>query len=314
MAKTSPTVSDAGDLLTEISTAAVAAGWTEEQRYTEATNSYDTLALSQGGSFTWYIWWNSGASELEYTMNDAAHSAGKTYATFMGSSSATIFGTLGSVDSLTFPFTSCDVYATSQEVHIAMEFVAGRYRHFSFGTIEKFDAGSWTGGHYAVSTDVKTDTTSMKGSSACTMPWQFGAGSSNVPGLLFLGDLESVAPLPNASTWAYLGRNGTGSVEGAQGVFNQGSNVPYDALMEEQPNAYNQRSRYFSVYITVTATAGRVPLGYVRNVRAIEIDLISPGTEDSENAGWWRYPLLEKSATFENTPMTSEYEGIAYKA
>jgi len=159
MSYSSPTApTSASDLMTKLSTFAVSTmGWTQDY-YDSAT--YKIMSLHKGNCYVHFFWDDNGSDPLSIAMYQSLGYAGDppTYYPWQHTTDSG-FGhddssspDLGNERSVSFigsgPYTSVHFFGhTSPDViYVALEYSPGLYRHFGFGTLEKY--GTWTGGEF----------------------------------------------------------------------------------------------------------------------------------------------------------------------
>ena len=288
-------------LLTAISSAAVAQGWTQSERYTEPTFSYDVLVLTIDSSFYWYIGCSSSQFYLKLSTSYTASVGWNSVPNQPPSNGNSVCeGVAGSL-------ISHNIFAFADCVHVSCEISAGKFRHFSFGKIEKI--GSYTGGEYVVGMNFANITADFENSNHAVL-WDSLTGSPGNNGIIRLSGAYG------ATTYSKFCET-TASYGVAAGNARRGFGSYTMRL--NGPNTFNNRARYCPVLIfmsdsdTVNPTYW-YPVGYVPYVRLVNNELLTEKEADPDNPSWISFPMIKKSASLgsANPPGDSYNNGIAY--
>lgn len=290
-------------LLTAISLAAVAQGWTQTERYTEPTFSYDVLVLTIDSSFYWYIGCSSSQFYLKMSTSYSASVGWNSVPNQPPSNGNAICeGVAGSL-------ISHNIFAFSTCVHVACEISAGTFRHFSFGKIEKI--GTYTGGEYVVGMDLPSSSANFEAVSGHFL-WD---GSTSTSTAASKGMIR-LSGVTGASTYSKFG-----AVVASYGYAfgNVRPGFGSKTLHSNGPNTFNNRARYCPVLIFMsdddTASPSYwYPVGYVPYVRLVNNELLTEKEPDVDNPSWISFPMIKKSSALTAgipTPDSYNY-GISY--
>lgn len=163
MAYQTGTASSIEDLMQQLHDFAVANGWTSDIMST--TN--DWMAINNGSVFVQFRWDNTnsfacfhsrgfsgtGVAPGNHTGDDGCGTVDAT-----APYNATITTGRRVADIGAGPFVAYHFFTngTTQYIHCVLEFSAGQFAHWSFGTIDKI--GTWTGGEYCVAHSQRSTT------------------------------------------------------------------------------------------------------------------------------------------------------------
>ncbi len=288
MAYQTGTATGIADLLDKLNTFAVAAGWTLDRR--DAT----TLSLHKNS-----VYINLAEVSTEIKMSAArAFSAGSAWNAQSGASQNTQRCT-----QLAGSFSAYHFFADSDYMHVAIEVDPGLYRHFGFGELAKTSA--YTGGQYSVAT-------------MCDAQWRaalFSASESfnfSEPGRFATGscylDVDGVARWDHFNNVTTTGQRQMLSSEAAA----EGAGMLYKDWPDYcSPNIMNGLTALVPIQVFLWRNATFYsPLGYVKDLRQINIVSLDPGQLLTIGSNEWLvFPCLQKTT---GSP-TSGNLGYAYK-
>lgn len=290
------------DLLTKLSTFAVAEGWTEDDYDPSVTHNLQIHKNSVYVQFKWDTTTGNVAvfHSLGYTGGNVAGAqdddSGNGDNTVPVSTERMISG-IGNG-----PYEAYHFFSNDDNLHMALEFLPGRYRHFSCGMLVK--VGDWTGGEYcaahhwlATASDSLTDSRhSLLFDGRNTQDPQFGA-------TIHVEDLPEQDP---ASLWGVVSGANTNApgddsdarprvnlIGGLREGFWQNSMGPLEA---------NPANGFIPMFpITVHQRKIAVPevwrlLGYLPEIKFINISMMAPGQEFTLDGDTWKvFPWVRKN-------------------
>lgn len=146
MAYETGTASSQQDLLDKLKTFAVAQGWTQDEF--DTTNK--RLSIHKGTVFVQFRWDAADSIAIYHSLGFTGGNAPGNHPNDSGNG-LTGTGTINAQRRISAigngPYPAYYFFAGTNYIHVVLEFVAGRYRHASFGELIK--TGVWTGGEYA---------------------------------------------------------------------------------------------------------------------------------------------------------------------
>ena len=288
MARTIGAAATPAALMDDIVTAAVAQGWTNTQRYTEADNSWDTQVLQDPAGFYFYLATDGTDIYMELSKTHTPSAAWSAIPNKAGRNAHFNYHA--------FPLTSHAIFASATEIHVATQnsiSAVDSYSHLSFGTIEKLDAGSWTGGEYVACTMQGYASFGASNSANHTV---FGKGNNGNGGSTYYGGMIRCEGLGAGNDYALFNNNQSGfefACDHGGGALYGGAVSNHGYASGNQPNTFNQRVRYWPITISITdngtnnPTGTNIPLGYVKNVRRVCNKLLTPKEADPANPTWY---------------------------
>jgi hypothetical protein len=288
MAYQTGTATGIDDLLDKLNTFAVSAGWTLDRR--EAT----TLSLHKNS-----VWINLANVSNEIRMSAAlAFSAGSAWNAQSGASQNTQRCT-----QLTGSFSAYHFFADADYIHVAIEVDPGMYRHFGFGELAK--TSNYIGGQYSVAT--MCDSTWRTALFSASESFTFSDAGRFATGSCYL-DVDGEARWDHFNNQTTTGQRQLLSSEAAAG----GSSILYsDWVNYCTPNVLNGLTALVPIQVfSLRASSIRSPLGYVKDLRWVNMVDIAPGQLLTIGSSEWLvFPSLQKTT---GSP-TSGNLGYAYK-
>lgn len=328
------TPSNMNDLMTKLSTFAVANSWVQDQYTAESGATDGKLSLHHTNVFVHFAWNSSESPHIGMYQSLGFISAGtniwqhtddsgngKDEAPNVGS------GWNSQVDRNRFikgigsgPYTSYAFHegnATEEYIHIVLEYSPGIFRHFGFGEIEK--TWDWTGGEYCYAHTQAESNPANQPAILCSNGGTSTSDAERHPTL----HIESAPGEPGTSKWGVFanfstlsssfndraGNNQIKVVGGCPGgpigqVFNSLPSNSGDGFLPLTPNAI--------WYIDITPSPDNIYLlGFQPDVRSLNMKSLSPKAEITIGSDTWIvYPHARK----QNTGSTDESRnlGIAY--
>lgn len=272
------------------------AGMTESVRRTETIvnslalpESMTVICLTKGSSNWWFAY---GLVDCRGFLAD--------------SDGGTVFFTTGAVQApsvtllstIAAPFTSYHLFTEGTVVHVAFEMSSGAWTHLNFGDITKY--GTWTGGSYlgAVTVVFFSGIFAVNGIFGDQQNNPFGAGQSTLTSKIRVSK----------------GSRNYGNFDGYSATLNVNDGVTtpacaaswspglFDTILRDQPNVFNNRAMGVRMELFISDTNGIfsggtnlwLPLGFVPNIRFVNIALLNP--KDLINTDWMVFPIQAKSA------------------
>ncbi len=328
------TVNNMNDLMTTLSTFAVASSWVEDQYTAESGATDGKLSLHDAGTNIYvHFAWNSSQSpsigvyhslgfisagtNLWQHTNDSGGgvaAAPNTGANWNSTSiNSRFIQNIGSG-----PYTSYHFFTGGSEeyIHIALEYAPFIYRHFGFGEIEK--AWDFTGGEYCYG---NVQSVAEPSSQEHLL---HSVGSSSFPARSATMHVEGLDGQSGSSKWGTCGlvipttsnwddRDGNERVRlkgGAPGgvigsVFNNLPSNAGDGFLPLSANAI--------FYQNLSPTPNELFfMGFQPDVRTLNMKAFSPKDEITIGADIWKiFPAVRKQNTGDINE--SENLGIAYK-
>lgn len=287
------------------------AGMTESIRRTETIHnragvneSMTVICLTKGASNWWFAY---GATDCQGFLAD--------------SNAGTVFTVTGGIQApsitriwpITPPYTSYHLMTEGTVVHVAFEMSSGAWAHLNFGDLTKY--GTWTGGSFLGATNADGGaTTSFFGIAGVpgfngifgeTQANPSGAGSSTLTSKIRM--VKGTRNYGNLDGYTVIGTNDAVTTPCCALGLSTGHS---DMLVRDQPNIFNNRSmgprlEVFASDTSVIFTGGTnlwLPIGYVPNIRFINVALLNP--KDLINTDWMTFPLQSKiglASTYANT-------------
>lgn len=208
----------------------------------------------------------------------------------------------------------------SSAVHCAIEVSANIFAHISFGIITKY--GTWTGGDYLTGSDLNI-ASAYSVSSFIAMNnsyhyFVFGGrvtpDGSEDTGYLY-HPYESKGTKEDFASFRYGNLIEDRRVLPAACV-NESYGVTGDLFEDCSPNAYNDRSKMFPIYLrsydnrATVGTQKYLLVGHVPGARIIECSDIAPKTLVDTN--WMVFPQYMRSESASDAPVSGSH-GVAYQ-
>jgi hypothetical protein len=233
MAYQTGTASSRADLISKLSTFAVAAGWTQDE-YDSGTNR--RCSLHKGSCYV-HFWWDdlvygdsgsagkciamyqslgysSGQKPYNHTDDSGGYGSG-VYENYMD------YQRMGVMYIGDGPFTAYHFFSHTDidNIYVVLEYTAGIYRHFGFGNIDKF--GTWTGGEWVGGHRWHYTTKSTVGSTAHNVLLD-GMNSGTGFEYGYAGSRLHIEGFPNQVTGGKWGLVGGTTTEASTGLDRSG--------------------------------------------------------------------------------------------
>jgi hypothetical protein len=265
-------------------------------------DAYTVICLSKTGQHWWFRYRSNKVFGFPCSSNAGADWANITNRPLNDSELTPIFE----------PFTSYHLHSEGSMVHAALEMSNGSWTHMNIFSLTKY--GSFTGGHGLGVTNCLTDSSFGPDISGTYHNYMFGTPAMNDGGGLFMSRMY----LPyNGKQYANIGvpiSHSSTDYNGA--LFAHHVNGVGDRILRDCPNAFNGRT--FGVrmeaFLLDNAPGGSglwLPLGYIPNIRAINIKDLNP--KDVINTDWLAFPCQAKNAFLLNTYANSVNRGWAVR-
>lgn len=304
------TATDANDLLSQLATFAAAHGWTVQQPSIHPVNQNVGYVYSNGSVFA--------AINSDLTTSPANITVGGCES-FNGSANWNAqpnqTPTLKTANVGLGPFPNYYFFVGDELGHpyiqIAIEVIAGVYRHIFIGELVKF--GAYTGGTYCGATRHNTTTGSIDVASDQTHNWIADAATN-----LSLGGTDHVRcdADGNTNNWALLAPVSTFTANKACGSVRAGGFTwnSYNAAEAK----YNSRMPLDPITIFYNRAASlRSPIGRLPNMRHVNLSLFAPATTYVIGGDTWMvFPIIARTdadGTITGTFYSSRYHGYAYR-
>jgi hypothetical protein len=289
MAYQTGTASGITDLLDKLNTFATANGWTLRRR--EAA----TLSISKGAVY-------QNLQESGSAIN--LHASRGFDAGLAWNNQPDYAAVIQSCTNLSGSFSAYHFFADQDYLHVVIEVDPGLYRHIAFGDIEK--SSGYTGGQYSCATRIDGG---IWHTSLFSSGLHYGAGYYNLHPAVggpssFYVDVDSVAKHQLLTSGGLPG----GFVRMITSEMFYSASMLYADWPNCMPNTLNGMTGHIPVQIFVQRTGGLYsPLGYVRDLRIVNMVNIRPGEQRTIGADEWLYfPVLAKGGPSGNW-------GYAYK-
>lgn len=327
MAYETGTASSPEDLMNALQTFAAAEGWTVD--IYSSTN--DWLALNNGSVYVQFRWdangnvamfhsrgfTSTGTAPGNHTGDDGLGQvdASAPYNQNITAGRRTNFLSTGAMTAYHF-FTD----NTTKYIHVVVEYAPGRYRHFSFGTIDKI--GDWTGGEYAVAHFWAQG--SLSDSPTVTSHSVLWDGITSFLDIAGSVHVEGMPDQSGAMQWMVLidtpsspgtDRAGVARTRGVGGV--RGSNPALAAMGAFRSSVLTGHIPLVQIPIfwhdqSLTPDQ-RMLLGFAPDVRHMQMAHFQPGDEFQIGSDTWKvFPIVRKQFLQADTE-ESRNGGIAYK-
>ncbi len=220
------------------------------------------------------------------------------------------------------PFTSYHFFldTTADVFHGVLEFQAGLYRHLSFGTVAK--VGTWTGGEFCGALYWNNAGMDNLLSSNHSVMWDLYYSTGNDVAATI--HVEGLPNAPANSRWGSFWGGAAGSVgndRAGNGRCNMGGTLregPIPNMLAgfgaNPSNGFVPMSPVWVFYRYRTPSPEDCyMLGYVPNVRGINVRYLEPGEEFVLGSETWKvFPWVRK-ANQGGGSQESKYQGIAYR-
>lgn len=231
------------------------------------------------------------------------------------------------------------LFSNGDFVHVVIEETPARFRHLSFGFINKY--GSFTGGQYlSAGCPIESSTTTPNAFNTSNHMIAFGSNSQAVsraslasygyPGTYVRADIDgwtvgwrmltiSSWDTPNldvcgCSTYSNTTNNRAGYI--ASGTQDSVNALAHDLAYHCSPQSYNGLAPMLPCYVGVNRTpyvGTWTLLGEFPDVRFLNISNLNPGDELILGTDVWKiFPLWNKAYTLGSEPISYDY-GLAYR-
>lgn len=335
MAYQSSTATSIADLMDKLATFAVAQGWTKNEPAGAPT---DRLFLSRGTVFVAFRWatasptaiaiyqatgYGAGTPPPDQQTNDSGNgvvSAGFNDAAVFTSRYARVPN-----GTMTYWFFEDDTY-----LHVVVTTAALTYSHFGFGELVKL--GTWTGGAYSYGHAYNASGSSIALSEESSFLLDGALGNATAANYRQFAATLRIESLPNQAAsgkWALVWSGGDlgtdagndrqtptavarGNVQGGfragpvAASFGRFSSAPTTGLVAMYP---------INLYYDAGNTPKRwYPLGYMKDVRGIDITSFAEAQEIAVGSDTWTvFPSTFKDIDGSTANGSSRSQGIAYK-
>jgi hypothetical protein len=304
MAYETGTATGEQDLLDKLRIFAIAQGWTVNRYGTRADDaSGKELYLTKGGKYVVVLTTATGGNSVNPVpimclIPVTGYSAGNynVQPGYPGSFTAT--------NNIPGPYVAYHFFADVDYIHVVIEVTGGSFRHFGFGTMEKF--GAYTGGEYVYAQNWRysdTSTTNNPNSSWNAIPFDNIGTNANYVSTYVRADIDG-----NTNKW-------WSSVQfGSSRIFGGFVSGTLENLRLCSPNAFNGLSILSKLWQLVQRPGGVLwsPLGAPKDIRYIDITNYTPGQEFSIGPDTWKvFPVIVKNGAA-NTPNSNAY-GLAFR-
>lgn len=323
MAYQAGTATSIADLFTQLSTFAVANGWTQDYAST------DRMFLSRNNVYVSFRWATTSPAHVGIYqalgfINSATQPGSHTNDSGQGA--------IGSTDAILddgrnvrlvnstmrYWFFEEDVY-----IHVVAETTTGTFRQFGFGELVKF--GTWTGGEYAYGDKVTTvnDALATADTGSFLLDGRAGyvVGATRTAIQPYVASLhcESLPGQAASSKWGLVwsGSTPTTNDRGGNsrvfvlGGFRSGMIATSFARFSASPT--NGLLPMYPIQLFYRNSTNAYPLGYMEDVRGVNIANFVGGDEITVGADTWvLFPTLQKGTTA-GTYGASRNQGIAYR-
>ena len=294
------------------------AGMTESVRRSETVHNragvnetMTVICLTKGLSNWWFAY---GATDCQGFLADS--NGGSVYTVTGGIQAPSITR----IWPVAPPFTSYHLFTEGSVVHVAFEMSSGAWTHWNFGDITKY--GTWTGGSFlgGINASDNFDATS---STFFGQPTLIGVNA------IFGQNQQTIQSQSSSKIRITKGSRTYGNFNGTAALtFNDAVTTPVcalgitngvsDTLTRDQPNIFNNRAMgpRLELYVSdasVIFSGGTnlwLPIGYVPNIRFINLALLNP--KDLINTDWMVFPLQSKTGLLNNYAETFNF-GIAVR-
>lgn len=328
MAYETGAASDLEDLISKVDTFMVANGWTQDQLDTGANQA----AWSKNSVFV-SVAWATTASTGEMSIHQATgYSGGNRPGTHTGDSGngyntgaspteVNILTERGVQGIGNGPFPSYHIFEQDSgpaHVYVVVEISSEIFRHFGWGEADK--TGDWSGGEFAYGSR-HTVSSAVSNSNVCLLDGLFLDTSGENERRAATMRISGMPNQPGGSVW--------GQVWGADG-----STIPDDTASNAKINIQGGfRSGPIARalgWVKAGTTSGLIPgypialwwndevndfvyfLGYMANVRGVNIETIAPGQEVVIGSDTWVFfPTAQK--TLVTGSNRSYHQGLMYK-
>lgn len=231
------------------------------------------------------------------------------------------------------------LFSNGEFVHVVIEETPGRFRHLSFGFIDKY--GAFAGGQYLTAgCPVESFTTTPYAFNASNHSIPFGSNgqgpsrtslaSNGYPGTYVRADIDgwTVGWRLLSSSWYTTDQldaygctsyaNATNNRAGyiGSGTQNSLNTLAHDLAYHCSPQSYNGLAPMLPCYVGVNRTpyvGTWTLLGEFPDVRFLNIANFNPGDELTLGTDVWKiFPLWNKAYTLGAEPISYDY-GLAYR-
>ena len=231
------------------------------------------------------------------------------------------------------------LFSNGDFVHVVIEETPGRFRHLSFGFINKY--GSFAGGQYLTAgCPVESFTTTAYAFNTSNQSIPFGANGQGLsraslatygyPGTYVRADIDGwtvgwrllttgywdAANLDVCGCAAYANATNNRAGYNVSGTQNSVNTLAHDLAYHCSPQSYNGLAPMLPCYVGVNRTpyvGTWTLLGEFPDVRFLNISNFNPGDELILGTDVWKiFPLWNKAYTLGAEPISYDY-GLAYR-
>ncbi len=231
------------------------------------------------------------------------------------------------------------LFSNGDFVHVVIEETPGRFRHLSFGFINKY--GSFAGGQYLTAgCPVESFTTTPYSFNTSNQSIPFGANGQGpsraslatygYPGTYVRADIDGwtvgwrllttgywdTANLDVCGCAAYANATNNRAGYNVSGTQNSVNTLAHDLAYHCSPQSYNGLAPMLPCYVGVNRTpyvGTWTLLGEFPDVRFLNISNFNPGDELILGTDVWKiFPLWNKAYTLGAEPISYDY-GLAYR-
>lgn len=294
------TATGPADLITKLINFATANGWT-------VNTPTSGRVFVKGGKY-YGVNWDASAV---YVAGATGYAAGSAWSAQPGASA-----TQPRANDMAGPYQAYHFFSGSAPdyLHVVVETTAGIFKHFMFGELVKH--GSFTGGEYigavywhlAVVSSNQTPNHPNFGHHAT--PFDSNASSATaVHRSAVRADIDS-----KTNNWMVFRDADTWNGNYAKGVI-RGANTAggsfYESLHARSPSEFNAITPFLPILVSVDRPSSMTsPLGYAPDLRYINMTNITPGeTITIGGVEWMCFPLIQKTATYNNASSTTPSSG-----
>ncbi len=303
------TATDTTDLITKLITFATANGWTVN---TPASGR----VFTKGGLYFGLNW----DSTTVYVAGATGYAAGSAWSAQPGASA-----TQPRANDMAGPYQAYHFFTGTAPdyLHVVVETSAGIFKHFMFGQIAKhgtFTGGEYIGAVYWHPTVVAANQTpNHPNFGTHAVPFDSNASSATAVHRSAVradidGKTNNWMVFRDADTWN--GNYAKGVMRGSA-VSGDGGSL-FGSLHTRSPSEFNAITPLLPILVAVDRPSSMTsPIGYAPDLRYINVTNITPGeTLTIGGVEWMCFPLIQKTATFNNSSSTipsSGTFGLAYR-
>lgn len=258
-------------MLDKLATFAVANGWTQNRR--------DASSLSISKGTVYQNLYDDGVSAIKLS-GSTGYDSGSAWDAQPGKSD-----NIQQCTQLTGSFAAYHFFANNDYIHIVIEVDPGLFRHMALGLLKKSSA--YTGGNYSCATNLN--------GSLSILTTLFSAGQS--PATFWASSLY--IDVDGNNTWKHF--NSQVAAGGARLYSTDNYLDSLNSLYTDwpawcTPNTFNNLTVFVPVQCFVARSGGGVaPLGYIEDLRYVDLTAIQPGAAVVIGANEWLiFPITQK--------------------